>query len=226
MTTMPDMVDEDKDSFFDEKRLYKVVGINAERARQIAGLSRKEAQQKIWRYKNPDMHPNRISELETGNKKIDLKTFYRISVEYGCSPDYLLGLSDEFERNTAASYTGMVFNSVRGSVLEATDRICQQMSQVVRYLPPFQGELLRSSSRNMLDAIDRYSQDLAFRAGYPELIAQASELREAIQSFDMYLSKQMRIIELNMMDQIHHRDDEMSNRNMTEYEDVPRSEKC
>ncbi|MCO8088204.1 helix-turn-helix domain-containing protein [Acinetobacter indicus] len=205
-----------KEPFFDEKRLNQVVGENCRRAREIAGLTRKEAQNRIFRYKNEDMSANRISEIETGGRKVDLKLLYRIATEYGCSVDYLLGLSNEFERNLAASYTGMVFNSIRGTALEMTERICMQMSEAIRCLPQFQGELLRCSSKNVVDIVDRLSHDLAFRGNYPELMDAVLDLRSKVQGFDQYFAKQMRIIELNMLEQLHHRDDEMASRAMAD----------
>lgn len=220
------MQTEDKEAFFDEKRLITVVGINCLRAREIAGLTRKEAQARIFRYKNPDMFANRICEIETGNKKIDLKILYRMCVEYSCSADYLLGLSNDFERNLASSYSGMVFNSVRGSVLEMTERVCTQMSEIVRFLPPFQGELLKNSAKNTVDTIDQHLHDLAFKGSYPDIVDAYNDLKAKVQMFDTFFAKQMRIMELNMLDQLNHKDDELSSRTMTDYTALPEPEKC
>ena len=43
--------------------------------------------------------------------------------------------------------------------------------------------------------------------------------------FDQYFAKQMRIMELNMLDQINHKDDEAASVTMTHYQDVPKPEK-
>lgn len=43
--------------------------------------------------------------------------------------------------------------------------------------------------------------------------------------FDLYFAKQMRIMELNMLDQIHHKDDEAASVTMTDYQDLPKSVK-
>lgn len=219
------MSNTDKEPFFCEKRLYKVVGENSRRAREIAGLSRREAQARVWRYNNVNMHPNRISEHEGGDKKIDLKTVFRMCIEYGCSADYLLGLSNEFERDLAASYNGLVFNSVRGSVLEATEQICNNLNGILSRLPPFQGELLRSSAKNTVEAMDRVSGNLVFQGAYPDLVEAVEDLREKVKMFDQYFAKQMRIMELNMLDQINHKDDEAASVTMTHYQDVPKPEK-
>lgn len=212
-----------KPFFFDEKRLYKVVGENSRRAREIAGLTRRDAQKRVWGDGIDKMPPNIISIHEDGNKKIDLVTIYRMCIEYGCSADYLLGLSNEFERDLAASYNGLVFNSVRGSVLEATTRICDNLNGLLDRLPPFQGELLRSSAKNTIEVINPLRGDASFTETYPTLLDAVDDLREKVQMFDLYFAKQMRIMELNMLDQIHHKDDEAASVTMTDYQDVPNS---
>ena len=209
--------------FFDEKRLYKVVGENSRRAREIAGFTRRDAQVRIWGNNANEIQPNHLAIHEDGNKKIDLATLYRLCIEYGCSADYLLGLSNEFERDLAASYNGLVFNSVRGSVLEATTRICDNLKGLLDRLPPFQGELVRSSAKNTIDVINHLRGDASFTETYPTLLDAVDDLREKVQMFDLYFAKQMRIMELNMLDQIHHKDDEAASVTMTDYQDVPNS---
>ena len=211
--------------FFDEKRLYKVVGENSRRAREIAGLTRRDAYTRVWGNDIDEMPPNIISIHEDGNKKIDLATIYRMCIEYGCSADYLLGLSNEFERDLAASYNGLVFNSVRGSVLEATARICDNLNDLLDRLPPFQGELLRSSAKNVVETMERLQKNDEFSTKYPDLTDAVYDLREKVQMFDLYFAKQMRIMELNMLDQIHHKDDEAASVTMTDYQDLPKSVK-
>lgn len=216
-----------KPFFFDEKRLYKVVGENSRRAREIAGLTRRDAQTRVWGNGNGiDKVPSNIISIhEDGNKKIDLATIYRMCIEYGCSADYLLGLSNEFERDLAASYNGLVFNSVRGSVLEATARICDNLNGLLDRLPPFQGELLRSSAKNVVETMERLQKNDEFSTKYPDLTDAVYDLREKVQMFDLYFAKQMRIMELNMLDQIHHKDDEAASVTMTDYQDLPKSVK-
>ena len=212
-------------SVFCEKRLYQVVAHNARRAREVNGFSRKTAQQRLFRYSNPNMHANRISEVEGGNKRIDLKLLYRMCIEYNVTSDFLLGLSDEFERNEAAAYNGLIMNSVRGTVMEMTERVCMKMSGLMRHLPPFQGEALRSTAKDLLAVIDRLKLDMVFRSHYGELIDAAEEMRESVQNFDRYVARQMRIMESNMMDQIDAIDEKETHRSMVSFDEPLISEK-
>ena len=92
-------------------------------------------------------------------------------------------------------------------------------------LPPFQGELLRSSAKNVVETMERLQKNDEFSTKYPDLTDAVYDLREKVQMFDLYFAKQMRIMELNMLDQIHHKDDEAASVTMTDYQDLPESEK-
>ncbi len=216
----------DENESFD-KRLFKVVGYNCKIAREIRGFTRREAQQAIWQYQNPDMFPNRISELESGDKKIDLKTIFKAAEAYGCSVDFLLGFSDEYERNNlAAKHAGMVFQSVRSSVLEATEQICQNVSKSITHLPPFQGELIKSSARQAVDTFKKHSHDLVFKAQYPDLLEAMNELSKNVVMFELFFAKQMRQIELSMMSLLEDdNDDTAANHKLTRQLSMPKSEK-
>ncbi len=209
-----------------DRRLYKVVAYNAKLAREIAGINRKDAMQLIWAYRNDKMFPNRVSELESGDKKIELKTVFKLCEAYGCSADFILGFSDEFERNNlAAKYSGMVFQSVRSSVLEATEQLCMNVSQSIKHLPPFQGELLKNSAKQLTEVIKKHSHDLAFKAQYADVLEAAKELEKNVAMFEMFFAKQMRQMELSMMNLLENNGDEMSSLKLTQNIEFKRSEK-
>ena len=73
--------------------------------------------------------------------------------------------------------------------------------------------------------MDRVSGNLVFQGAYPDLVEAVEDLREKVKMFDQYFAKQMRIMELNMLDQINHKDDEAASVTMTHYQDVPKPEK-
>lgn len=201
-----------------DRKLYKAIGYNAKLAREIAGLDRKEAMRLIWAYRNDKMFANRVSELESGDKKIELKTVVKLCEVYGCSADFILGFSDEFERNNlAAKYSGMVFQSIRGSVLEATEQLCMNVSKSINHLPPFQGELLKNSSKQLSEVIKKHSHDLAFRGEYPDILDAARDLEQKVAMFEMFFAKQMRQMELSMMNLLDQgtEADEMSSMKLT-----------
>lgn len=207
-----------------DKRLYKVIAHNCKLAREIAGLTRIEAQNAIWEYKNDKMFPNRISELESGDKKIELKTIYKLCEVYACSPEFIFGFSDEFElNNLAAKQSGAVFQSVRSAVLEATEQLCSNVSKAITHLPPFQGEMLKSSARKAVDAFEAHSHDLAFKAQYGDVLEVMKDLKKNVAMFEMYFAKQMRQVELSMWNLLE--DDTESSMKLTKHFDVRKPEK-
>ena len=209
-----------------EKRLYKTVAHNCKLAREIANFSRIEAQNAIWQYENDKMFPNRISELESGNKKIELKIIFKMAEVYGCSVDFLLGFSDEFERNNlAAKQAGLVFQSVRSSVLEATEQLCMNVSKSITHLPPFQGELLKTSARNAVDVFSRHAHDLVFKAQYPDVLEAMKELQKNVVMFEKLFARQMRQIELSMMTLLENDEDVTSSMKMTQCVEMRKPEK-
>lgn len=210
-----------------EKKLYKVVAYNLKLARDIAGLTRIEAQNSIWQYSNDKMFANRVSEMESGNKKIELKTIFKACETYGCSADFILGFSDEFERdNLAAKHAGMVFQSIRGSVLEATEQICINISKSITQLPKFEGEMLKTSAKQFIDILEQHSHDLASKGKYLDLLQAANELKKNVVQFEIFMAKQQRQLELSMMNLLENEDDEISNRKLTRYIEMKKPEKA
>lgn len=201
-----------------DRKLYACIGKNLRIAREIAGLTRTEAMNQIWSYKNKEMSPNRISEMESGDKKIELRTVYKACVVYGCSPEFIFGFSDEFElHNIEAKMAGLAFRSVRESVLEATNAICDGMAKSLRHLPPYQGELLRNSGQKCIDLALKYAHDMVFRAQYGDLLEALHDLQDKVQGFDRYFSRQMRQIELSMESLLDNDEDERSTRKLTNH---------
>lgn len=215
----------EENSTFD-KRLYRVIAHNCKLAREIAGLSRIEAQNAIWQYKNDKMFPNRISELESGDKKIELKTIYKLCEVYGCSPEFIFGFSDEFElHNMAAKHSGMVLQSVRGAVLEAAEQICMNVSKSITHLPPFQGEMLKSSARKAVDIFDTHSHDLVFKSQYGDVLEVMKDLKKNVAMFEMFFAKQMRQMELSMMSLLQDGDDDEASMKLTKHVELRKPEK-
>jgi len=183
-----------------EKQVRSVVGHNAKLAREIAGMTCKEAQIAIWGYKNTDMFANRISELESGRMKIELRIVHKLCEVYGCSADFIFGFSDEFEReDLVTKRTGLVFQSVQSVVLENSRMVCEQMSRALNSLPPMQGELLKGAARAVVDNVNVLRHDIAFRGQYATLLDLIDALNNRIVEFDTNLARQMRRVELSYM---------------------------
>lgn len=192
-----------KSNAFNEAEFFKVVGSNCRSVREMNGYTRHDVMQKVWAYNNKQQFNNRVSELENGSKKIDVATLYRFCVEMNCSADFILGLSNEVETdNLEAKMSGRLYQSLRSSVLEATDEICQSLSKSIRYLPPYQGELLKTSAQAVINQVERLSHDLAFRGQHADFIDSVMELKNHVIAFDRYTSRQIRQMEMSMMNLI------------------------
>lgn len=200
-----------KSHSFNEVELFKVIGHNCKIVRETNGMTRSTVMEKIWNYENNQKFANRVSELESGTKKIDVATLYKFCTEMNCSADFLLGLSGEIEAdNLEAKTAGRIFQSLRSAILDATGDLCANVSKSIRYLPPYQGELLKSGARNVVDIINELKHDLAFRGQYGELIDAVQELSNNVIAFERYTSRQLRQVELSMINLLENDDDETS----------------
>lgn len=197
-----------RSNVFDVVEFFKVIGSNCRVVREINGFTRNQVMDKVWAYNNKQRFTNRVCELENGTKKIDVVTLYRFCVEMNCSADFILGLSNEVEiDNLEAKMAGRLYQSLRSSVLEATDEICSNLSKSIRHLPPYQGELLKTSANSVVSLIEKLSHDLAFRGQHGELIDAVMELKNQVISFDRYTSRQIRQMEMSMLNLIDNEDD-------------------
>ena len=197
----------------------KVIGENCQRARDYAGMSRKTAMQRIFKYKDENQL-NRITELEHGAKSLTVPVLYELCITYGCSADFILGISNEIERNYAATHNGLIVETLRSTALEMADTISSSMSELLKHMPKFEGELLLTASKNMLSEIDQNAHDLAFRGTYPGLIDASNELRAKIRLFEVVIAKMARAAELNMIQ--HLENYERPNLNLTrDFNDKP-----
>lgn len=209
----------------EEKQLFKVVGHNTKIARNIGGITRSELMDMVWAYSNNQKYANRVSELEGGDKRIELITFYRLCKSLNVSADFLLGLSDDYEReNLEAKTAGRIFQAICGAVQESTEQICERMSGVIRHLPPYQGEMLKTKARTAVDVFNRHSHDLAFRAQYGDVLDAMSDLQGAVMEFDKFFARQMRMIEMSMMTMLDDQGPE-GNKRLTMTLEQPQSEK-
>lgn len=209
---------------FDEQKLWKVIGHNAKKAREFAGLTRGEAQALIFNYKNKEMHANRISEIESGNKKIDTKILYKMAVTYQVSMDYIMGLSCDPEFNMAASHNGLLHESMRGMMLEIGDKLTGSLHALMQYFPPFQGEVLNTKAKQLIDAIKPHQHNLVFKSEYPQIIDATYNLLNAVRDFETYKARQCRLIEMQMVTHL----DEVENKlvaTMSNTQNTVKSEK-
>lgn len=200
----------------EEKELFRAVGHNCKLAREINGTTRPELQDAVWAYENNQKHANRVSELESGNKRIELITLYRVCKALGVSADFLLGFSDDYEReNLEAKTAGLVFQSVRSAVLESTDQICLTMSRAIQALPSFQGEVLKTQAKHVVELVDKRSHDLMWCAENKELVDAVRDLKQQAINFDKFFARQMRLIDIASQQLLENNEDGLGNRKLT-----------
>lgn len=199
----------------EERALFQVVGYNCKISRELSGLTRADVMNDVWSYENNQKHANRVSELESGNKRIELVTFYRLCKALNVSADFLLGLSEDFEvDNLEAKVAGRIFQSIRSSVLDSTEQLCTNVAQSIRYLPPYQGEMLKTKAKAAVEIFNKHSHDLVFQEQYGDVVHAMRELQQGVMDFDKFFARQMRQIEMSMMNALDNDETEFSNKRL------------
>lgn len=108
----------------DIKDINEVLGANLRAARNNAGLSQSDVMKAIWGVSD---NRNRICEIEKGRKSLTVIEILKFQELYGCSLDYLCGLSVEPELDGIAGTVNHVVNQSLGMV----DFLTKQMAEVL-----------------------------------------------------------------------------------------------
>ena len=165
----------------ENRLLRKAVGKQFISAREMAGLAQSEAASKIgWGTSA------QLCLIEHGERMPPLAVLVRASIAFGCSADYLLGLSKEPERDAFAASRAGAFRRMQG-LLEANARVV-----VEALLDATRGDVtteLRSirfvpEINALLDGVDTFCAANAkefddMRAG-AQLVRRAKDAREAL----------------------------------------------
>lgn len=117
-------------------------------ARNLNSLDQKEAAAKLG-YKNS----SQLSKVESGDAPLPKSLLRKASLAYGVSSDWLLGLSNEPERDPQIAGQMAVMRAVHAGVLEHTQNVTAVMLRLASDQLPLESQL-----RLLLDATRRAAQ--------------------------------------------------------------------
>lgn len=117
-------------------------------ARNLNSLDQKEAAAKLG-YKNS----SQLSKVESGDAPLPKSLLRKASLAYGVSSDWLLGLSNEPERDPQIAGQMAVMRAVHAGVMEHTQNVTAVMLRLASDQLPLESQL-----RLLLDATRRAAQ--------------------------------------------------------------------
>jgi|GEM_PF-1477115 len=155
----------------DIKDVNEVLGANLRAARNNAGLSQSDVMKAIWGVTD---NRNRICEIEKGRKSLTVIEILKFQELYGCSLDYLCGLSVEPELDALAGTVNHVVNQSRDMV----DFLTNQMAEVlIGHVKSVSQDNLGALLENAKALCNQIKSDLP--AGQIPSIQMAKALRDA-----------------------------------------------
>ncbi|MFM0226142.1 helix-turn-helix domain-containing protein [Paraburkholderia dipogonis] len=117
-------------------------------ARNLNSLDQKEAAAKLG-YKNS----SQLSKVESGDAPLPKSLLRKASLAYGVSSDWLLGLSNEPERDPQIAGQMAVMRAVHAGVVEHTQNVTAVMLRLASDQLPLEAQL-----RTLLDSARRATQ--------------------------------------------------------------------
>jgi transcriptional regulator with XRE-family HTH domain len=117
-------------------------------ARNLNSLDQKEAAAKLG-YKNS----SQLSKVESGDAPLPKSLLRKASLAYGVSADWLLGLSNEPERDPQIAGQMAVMRAVNSAVMEHTQNVAAVMLRIASDQLPLEAQL-----RTLLDNARRATQ--------------------------------------------------------------------
>ena len=117
-------------------------------ARNLNSLDQKEAAAKLG-YKNS----SQLSKVESGDAPLPKSLLRKASLAYGVSSDWLLGLSNEPERDPQIAGQMAVMRAVHAGVVEHTQNVAAVMLRLASDQLPLESQL-----RTLLDSARRATQ--------------------------------------------------------------------
>ncbi|MFM0163873.1 helix-turn-helix transcriptional regulator [Paraburkholderia sediminicola] len=166
-------------------------------ARNLNSLDQKEAAAKLG-YKNS----SQLSKVESGDAPLPKSLLRKASLAYGVSSDWLLGLSNEPEREPEIAGQMAVMRAVHAGVLEHTQNVTAVMLRLASDQLPLESKL-----RLLLDATRRAAQSFekvcrlnsAFNddiRGGASLQHDIDEMIEVTVSVDQFLARRANLTEV------------------------------
>ncbi|MDQ7981888.1 helix-turn-helix domain-containing protein [Paraburkholderia sp. SARCC-3016] len=166
-------------------------------ARNLNSLDQKEAAAKLG-YKNS----SQLSKVENGEAPLPKSLLRKASLAYGVSADWLLGLSNEPERDPHIAGEMAVMRSVNAAVIEHTQNVTAVMLRIAGDQLPLEAHLrtLLDSARRATESFEKvcrmnstFNDDIR---GGASLQRDIDDLLEATVSVDQFLSRRANLTEI------------------------------
>jgi len=132
----------------DDAETEKVMRERLVVARNLNSLDQKEAAAKLG-FKNS----SQLSKVESGAAPLPKSLLRKASLAYGVSSDWLLGLSNEPERDPQIAGQMAVMRAVHAGIVEHTQNVTAVMLRLANDQLPLEGQL-----RTLIDATRRATQ--------------------------------------------------------------------
>lgn len=198
----PDESDDNLVKFANKDQIWKLIGINCKAARDVAGLSKDEAVKRIWGTGNYRHNYKFLVDMERGSKNFSLITLIKFATVYECSLDFLVGISDEIDKNLVSSQNGLIVQSMRSAALELVDRVSEQLTKMLQHLPNCHGEMLNTISKKLVGSVQKVQHNYVFKEKHSAVLEAVIELNEQVRIFETTIARINRYVEINMIQQI------------------------
>ncbi|WP_417211982.1 helix-turn-helix transcriptional regulator [Acinetobacter venetianus] len=179
-----------------DRRMAKVVGANLKVARKIANKTSKEIMRTVWKADENSKNLNRISEIENGLQLPSFSVLVELAELYGCSLDYIFGLSPEYERDLTASKTGLIITAMRETGLDMADSLSKALIRLTDNMPPLVGQSLLDAAKKCVHEFERCKHDLIFLEHYSDFFEAFSELQKTTRDFDRQIARTLRLADV------------------------------
>lgn len=179
-----------------DKKMAKVIGHNLKVARKLDNKTTKEVMRAVWAADPSSNNLNRISEIENGLTMPSPSVLVELVELYGCSLDYIYGLSPEFERDPTTGRTGLIITSMRETGLDIGDAISRALVRLADNLPPLVGQSLLDAAKKCVHEFERCQHDLVFTSHYAQFFEAFNELRACTIAFDKQIARTLRLVDV------------------------------
>ncbi|WP_151765737.1 helix-turn-helix domain-containing protein [Acinetobacter colistiniresistens] len=179
-----------------DKNINKVIGHNLKTARKVANKTTKEVMRAVWGADPSSSNLNRISEIENGLMTPSPSVLVELAQLYGCSLDYIYGISPEFESDLAAGNTGLIINAMRETCLDMADSLSSSLVRLAGNMPPLVGQQLLDASKKCVHEFQRCRHDLVFTTHYKQFFEAFGELEAQTIMFDKHIARKLRLIDV------------------------------
>lgn len=204
-----------------DKNVMKVIGNNLKTARKVSNKTTKEVMRTVWGVDAQSTNLNRISEIENGLQAPSFSILVELAELYGCSLDYIFGLSPEFERDLSAGKTGLIITAMRETGIDMADSLTKALLRLVDNMPPLVGQSLLDAAKKCVHEFERCRHDLIFTEKYAEYFEAFSELHARTIEFDRHIARTLRLVDATYESALE-REEQHHNRLLVEKKIIPR----